>query len=123
MRNEDLGLVAIVLLFDFLSRDRLEADLHHGSIGVTVPSCFPGCLRRSRLLYKGCAARVCSRERRYAAGRRLVDPLPLTAGLLLPTVFVFIYRKCVFFSSRAQLKGAVRKEPVQRMTLNVTLSL
>lgn len=121
MRNEDLGLVAIVLLVHFLSRDRLEADLHHGSIGVTVPSCFPGCLRRSRLLYKSCAARVCSRERRYAAGRRLVDPLPLTAGLLLPTVFVFIYRKCFF--SRAQLKGAVRKEPVQRMTLNATLSL
>lgn len=38
MRNEDLGLVAIVLLLHFLSRDSLEADLHHGSSGVTVPS-------------------------------------------------------------------------------------
>lgn len=56
--------------------------------------------------------RVRAPERGYAVG-----PLPLTAGLLLPTVFVFINRKWVFFP--ALLKGAVRKEAVLRVTLNV----
>jgi len=41
MRDEDLGLVAIVLLLHFLSRDRLEADLHHVSGCVCVCVCVP----------------------------------------------------------------------------------
>ena len=36
MRDQDLGLVAVILLFHFLSRDRLEADLHHGSVDLWV---------------------------------------------------------------------------------------
>lgn len=51
MWNEDLGLVAIGLLLHFLSRDRLEADLHHGSASRfrpprrvrKVPSPFAAC--------------------------------------------------------------------------------
>lgn len=62
MRNEDLGLVAIVLLLDFLSRDRLEADLHHGSIGVTVPFCFRVVFALRAFLQKP-HARVCAPAR------------------------------------------------------------
>lgn len=38
MRDEDFGLVAIILLFHFLSRDRLESDFHHGLLSVVTAS-------------------------------------------------------------------------------------
>ncbi len=44
MRNEDFGLVSIILLLHFLSRDRLEADLHHGSVSLSQSVCLSVCL-------------------------------------------------------------------------------
>lgn len=50
MRNENFGLVAIALLLHFLSRDRLEADLHHGSVSPFVCRSAAGALALRLLL-------------------------------------------------------------------------
>lgn len=129
MRNEDLGLVAIVLLLHFLSRDRLEADLHHGSIGVAVPSGSRWCLGCLRLLTSAArpraCVRVCTRARERERAKEEIRGGSSSSRSWPPSPHCFCSSPTgsevlVGFFFRALLKGAVRNYPVQRVTLNVT---
>lgn len=96
MRNEDLGLVAIVLLLHFLSRDGLEADLHHGSASRFRPA-SRGLSPPDFLRELHARVRVRGEMRLRRLHLRLAESSSSRSWAASPHCFVLICRKCFFF--------------------------